>query len=62
MLQLLVTAKVVNSAPILVTLMMEAISSSEALILVRATRRQIPQYSILHSHCRENLKSSIVEY
>jgi hypothetical protein len=39
--------------------MMEAISSSEALVLTRATRRHIPEDDILHSHRRENLKSYI---
>jgi hypothetical protein len=35
----LVTANVVPSSPILVTLMMEALSSSETSVLTRATRR-----------------------
>jgi hypothetical protein len=39
--------------------MMEAILSSEALVLKRATWRNIPENGILHSHRSENFKSYI---
>jgi hypothetical protein len=60
--RLLVIANVVPSSPILVTLMMEEVRSSETSGLTRATMRNISEDGILHSHRLEILKSYIYIY
>jgi hypothetical protein len=56
------TANVVPSSPILVTLMIQALSFSETSVHTIATRRNIQGDTILHIHRRENLTSYIVIY
>jgi hypothetical protein len=57
--RLLVTANVVPGSPIIATLIMEALHSSKTSLFTRATRRNIAEDAIIHSHRRENLKSYI---
>jgi hypothetical protein len=53
----LVTASVFPSSLVLVTLMKEALCSSETSILTRATLCNVSEDAILHSHHREDLES-----
>jgi hypothetical protein len=57
----LVTANIAPISPILVTLMIQEISSFETLVLTGATRRHIPENSIIHSHRSENLSSYLAQ-
>jgi hypothetical protein len=58
-LRLLITANIVPSSSNVITLIMEAIHPPESSFLTRGTRRNIPEDSILHSYCSENLKPYI---
>jgi hypothetical protein len=56
---LLITSNVLPSSLILVTLMMEALRSSEESVLTRSIRRHVSEDGILYIYHRENLKSYI---
>jgi hypothetical protein len=60
--RLLVTANVVPSSPILVTLTMEALISAETSVITRAIRRNIADDGILHILRRENLRSKLYTF
>jgi hypothetical protein len=57
--RLLITARVDPTSPILVTLMKEALRSSEMSVFKKATRLNNPEDDIVQSHRRENLESYI---
>jgi hypothetical protein len=57
--RLLVSANVITSSSIPVTVMMEAIRFCETSVLTGPTRPNVQEDSILHSHGRENLKSCV---
>jgi hypothetical protein len=54
------SGNVVPSSPIIVTVIMKEIRSSKTSVLIRATRRHIPEDGIPHSYRRGKLKSYII--
>jgi hypothetical protein len=59
--RLLVMANIVPSSSILVTLIMEAFSSSQTSVLTRATRRTVPGDTILHGQIQFEILSLYVD-
>jgi hypothetical protein len=60
--RLLVTANIVPSSPILVTLMIEALSSSEMSVLISATRRNNAEDAILYEAPRYEVFSTLPSF
>jgi hypothetical protein len=60
--RLLVGASVVPASPILVTLMKEALSSSETSVLTRTTWRNIPEDTILYFFFTTLQRVSVASY
>jgi hypothetical protein len=57
--RLLVTANVVPTSPILFTMIMEVLRSTDTSVLTKTTRCNISDNAILHGHRRENVKPYI---
>jgi hypothetical protein len=53
--RLLITSNIVPSLQILFALIMEAINSSETLVLAKGTRRNIPEDGILHANFQPDI-------